>query len=155
MSIFSLKDKLAVVTGGATGIGFFISYYLAKHQANVVLVARREDKLQESVAKINGEFEGKARYVVADLGSESGITACSDRIKKEIGTPDIIFNCAGVNLRQPAEDISFDSWNTTIDINLKAPFFFTKAFSDEMKQKANICKVVNIASLQSYRAFPQ
>ena len=75
-----------------------------------------------------------------------------ERISEPFGSPDILVNAAGVNLRQPVDEISSASWDQTLNINLKTPFFLARALVPGMKARG-WGRVINIASLQSERAF--
>ena len=149
--LFSLQNKLAIVTGGGSGIGFSMAQYLAKAGARVVIIGRDESKLQKSQKELtnNGVDIGIYR---ADVSREEEIKKCAKDISSQFGDVDIIVNAAGVNLRQNPEDITFESWDQTLDINLKTPFFLTREFLPNMIKKKR-GKVINIASLQSVRAF--
>ena len=78
----------------------------------------------------------------------------AQRISADLGAPDILVNAAGVNLREPAEAVTPDSWRTTLELNLSTPFFLAQALVPAMREKA-WGRIINIASLQSARAFPK
>jgi len=155
--IFSLDNKVAVVSGGGSGIGFAISTYLALGGAKVIIVSRNEDKLIKAQKMIEEDiFKHKAlgsiHFMSANLEKEDAIVKTASSIINKYGNVDIVVNAAGINLRQKAEDISFETWNKTIDINLKSAFFFSREFTKDMKANS-WGKIINIASLQSVRAF--
>jgi len=145
--LFDLSGKVAVVTGGSSGIGLALGKALASAGAKVVLLARRENQLQEAVTEINN-----AAYVVADLAQRETIPDIATQVTNHFGSPSILVNCAGVNLREPYQDISLDSWDQTINLNLSVPFFLAREFLPAM-QMQSWGKIINIASLQSNRAF--
>lgn len=151
---FSLAQKCFVVTGASSGIGRAMASHLAAAGAAVVLVARRESELQQAVADID-PTSSKAAYVVADLGQRESIADIAAQCKRKspTGRIDGIVNAAGVNLRQPVEEVSIESWDITLNLNLSAPFFFSREFIPEMKEQG-FGRIINIASLQSTRAFP-
>ena len=150
--LFDLSGKIAVVTGGSSGIGLAIGKALASASAKVVLLARRENQLQEAVAEISNAGDSAA-YVTADLLKRESIPDIATQVTNIFGAPSIVVNCAGVNLREPYQDISLDSWDQTINLNLAAPFFLAREFLPVM-QAQSWGKIINIASLQSSRAFP-
>ena len=141
-----------MVTGASSGIGLAICKILANVGANVVMLARREELLA-SEAKAIGDQGGSARWVKADLLDRNQVEECGDRIYECFGAPDIVVNAAGINLRQAADEVSWDSWDETILLNLSVPFFFARQFVNHM-EKTGRGKIVNVASLQSFRAFP-
>jgi len=150
---FSLAGKNVVVTGASSGIGRAMAGFLAAADARVVLVARRENELSEAAAEINGAG-GEAAYVVADLGQREQLPEVAAHCKSMIKAGHIgcVVNAAGLNLREPPEAITIDSWDATLNLNLATPFFFTREFVDDMREHS-YGRVINIASMQSTRAF--
>jgi len=151
MTGFSLAGKVALVTGGTSGIGQRQGFALAQAGAAVVLLGRRESQLNEAVASIEATG-GKAAALPADLGDRSILADVAERAALPFGSIDILINAAGVNFRQPAEDITLESWDQTLNLNLAVPFFLARCLVPAM-QKAGWGRVINIASLQSSRAF--
>jgi len=151
MTGFSLAGKVALVTGGTSGIGQRQGFALAQAGAAVVLLGRRESQLNEAVASIEATG-GKAAALPADLGDRSILADVAERAALPFGSIDILINAAGVNFRQPAEDITLESWDQTLNLNLAVPFFLARCLVPPM-QKAGWGRVINIASLQSSRAF--
>lgn len=152
MADFSLTEKVALVTGATSGIGRRQALALAGAGAAVVLVGRREEKLRETVAEIEASG-GNAAALPADLGDRDLLPKLAGRAAAAFGRIDILINAAGVNYRQPVEEITFDSWDKTLNLNLAVPFFLARELVPAMKEKG-WGRVVNIASLQSSRAFP-
>ena len=150
-NLFDVEGRIAVVTGASSGIGLAVSKILSACGAKVVMIARREQTLETEVRTIT-EQGGHAKSVAADLLDRKQLESCFLPVCDCFGHPDIVVNAAGVNLRQPAEQIDWEGWDDTINLNLSAPFFFSRFFVDNMKaQKWG--KIINIASLQSVRAF--
>lgn len=148
---FDLSGSVALVTGGGAGIGRRIGWALAQAGASVVLAARRREKLDEAVAEII-DSGGKASALPADLSEVEALDAVAKASAEPFGAPDIVVNAAGVNLREPWEAITPDSWNSTMAINLAAPFFLSRALVPAMMKKGR-GRIINLASLQSVRAF--
>lgn len=151
--LFDLSGEVALCTGGASGIGKQMAIALSDAGANVVLVGRKEKALKEVADSISTNGKGKAAYVAADLLDRANLENVVEQTKEHFGSPTILTNAAGVNLRQPADDITIESWDETININLSVPFFLAKACLKGMLEKGR-GKIINIASLQSFRAFP-
>ena len=148
LNLFSLQNRRALVTGGNSGIGFAIAEALAAAGAHVVVVGRNPDKVAQSVATIQ-QAGGSCDGISADLiHPDFDLT----NFANQVGPIDIIVNAAGVNLREPTEAITSESWDTTLNINLKIPFFLSRAFVPHMQQQ-KWGRVINIASLQTSRAF--
>lgn len=150
--LFDLSGKIAVVTGGNSGIGLAIAKALASAGAKVVLLSRRENQLQEAAAEIS-KLGGTATHIAADLSKRESIPDIVKQVASQFGDPSILVNCAGVNLREPYQEISLDSWDQTINLNLAIPFFLARELLPAM-QVQQWGKIINIASLQSTRAFP-
>ena len=149
---FDLTGSVALVTGGGSGIGRRIAIALAGAGASVVVTARRLEKLEQTKARIEAEA-GKAACLPADLEDIDGLDAVAAKAAKPFGAPDILVNAAGVNFREAAADVTPESWNRTLAINLTTPFFLARVLVPAMKDRG--CgRIVNIASLQSVRAFP-
>ena len=151
--LFSLEGKIALVTGGGSGIGQAIAIALAGAGASVLVVGRRKNCLDETVNKIEKLSAGACLSEEFDLFNREEIPRLLNKVKNDLGHPDILVNAAGVNYRQACDEITSESWDQTIALNLSAPFFLSRAFSKGMKAK-NWGKIINIASLQSLRAFP-
>jgi len=153
MTTPSVEDKTALVTGASSGIGRQQATALAAAGARVVLLGRRLDALQDT-AKTIGDAGGEAHCVVADLAVLADIEHIVTEVKKVAGTPiDILCNTAGVNHRQAPTDITLESWQHTLDLNLSAPFFLARALIEDMRQR-QWGRIINVASLQTQRAFP-
>ena len=149
---FTLAGKVALVTGATSGIGRRQALALAAAGADVVLTGRREAQLQEAKSEIEASG-GAAASVQVDLGDRRLLAHLAERAAAPFGAIDILINAAGVNFRQPVDEISFDSWDATLNLNLAVPFFLARALVPAMQEKG-WGRILNIASLQSSRAFP-
>jgi len=149
--LFSLRGKVALVTGATSGIGRRQALTLAKAGAAVVLLGRRSAQLQALQAEIN-THSGQAAILPADLNQRDQLAEIAQQAANAFGPIDILINAAGINLRQAAEDISLESWDATINLNLAVPFFLARECIPAMIAKG-WGRVINIASLQSSRAF--
>ena len=149
---FDLAGSVALVTGGGSGIGQRIAIALAGAGASVVVAARRLEKLEETRAAIEAAG-GRAASLPVDLEDIGGLEDVAVEAARPFGAPDILVNAAGVNFRQPAADVTPESWNRTLAINLTSPFFLSRALVPGMKDRGR-GRIVNIASLQTVRAFP-
>lgn len=148
---FSLQERIALVTGATSGIGQRQAWALAQAGAAVVLLGRRESRLRAAVEEIRGAG-GEAASLAADLGDSAEIGEIAARAAEPFGPVDILINAAGVNLRQTPTEITWESWQQTLSLNLAVPFFLARELVSGMKSKG-WGRVINIASLQSSRAF--
>lgn len=151
--LFSLDGRVAVVTGGSSGIGRGITDALARAGARVVVVARREAELTRTVAELTAEG-CRAAWVSADLGSTEGVRTAGDKAVAAFGEPDILVNCAGINLRPPMGELDEDVWDTTMTVNLKAPYLLGRRFGPGMAERG-YGRIIHITSQQAHRAFVQ
>lgn len=149
--LFKLDGKTALVTGGNSGIGKAMATALGLAGARVILVARRENVLQQAVADLQAQGIS-ADYLAADLAAPEKALNAGKTAQERFGAIDILINAAGVNLRQPFMDITPDSWMRQITLHLSVPFFLTQSLAPGMAQR-KWGRIINIASLQSYRAF--
>jgi gluconate 5-dehydrogenase len=149
--LFDLSGRVALVTGGNSGIGRAIAQALAGAGAKVVLVARRQVELDRTVAEF-ARAGHAAAALACDLADRAALLACADRAPSAFGAPDILVNAAGVNIRKPFPDLTESDWDATIALNLSAPFFLSQRLAPAMRDRG-WGRIVNIASLQSVRAF--
>jgi len=145
---FSVAGRIACVTGASSGLGATIAQALAEGGARVVGVARRADAIAAWAAT-----GGEVTPVSGDLADLDAIPDIARRIAEPYGAPEILVNAAGINTREPADEVTRDGWQTTIDLNLSSPFFLAQALVPAMKGKG-WGRIVNLASLQTERAFP-
>jgi len=150
LSDFSLENKVALITGGTSGLGKMMALALAKAGA-FVWIASSRDNADETLQEIKQQgFNGS--FVQVDVTSSDALEKIVSQILKESNSIDILVNAAGINLRTSAEELTLNEWQKTIDINLTAPFYLSQLVADTMK-KNNWGRIINIASLQSLRAF--
>ncbi len=149
--MLDLNGKTALVTGATSGIGKQQAIALSVAGANIVAVGRRADRLKETCDEVSATG-GKAVSIQADLTLDASIDELAKNAASHFGDIDILCNTAGVNLRQAVEDISIETWQQTIDLNLAIPFFLARALVPGMRAK-KWGRIINVASLQSTRAF--
>ncbi len=149
--LFGLQGKTALITGGSSGIGEGIALALGLAGAEIAIAARRDLPLAEAVARLTKQGI-KASSFVADLSALEQSAELTKQVLSQLGKVDILVNAAGINLRQPFEAITPQSWQEQLNVQLAAPFFMTQALAPQMKGR-HWGRVINIASLQSYRAF--
>lgn len=147
--IFSVKGRVACVTGASSGLGRRAASVLAQAGAKVVGVARRKEALEQWC----WETPGDTAFVAGDVGDRDGLGALVDQITTPFGAPDIVVHSAGLNTRETAGAVTPEGWDATIAINLTAPFFLSQKLVPDMRAKG-WGRIVNFASLQSFRAFP-
>ncbi len=149
--LFSLAGRVAFVTGASSGIGRALAATLAEGGAAVCLLARREDALATLAGEIIASG-GRAAPVPCDLADRAAIPAITERASASFGPPDILVNAAGINPRRPIDAVTSRDWDATLEINLSVPFFLAQRLAPSMCTRG-WGRIINIASLQSVRAF--
>lgn len=147
--LFSVEGRVACVTGASSGLGRRAATALAGAGAAVVGVARRLEVLEEWRA----EADDRGAAVQGDVANRDELADLTARIAKPFGPPDILIHAAGLNPRQAADDVTPEGWDATLSVNLTAPFFLSQHLVPAMQEKG-WGRIVNFASLQSFRAFP-
>ncbi len=148
-TLFDLSGRVACVTGASSGLGRRAADILLAAGARVVGVARRAAALDDWQRGAGAN----AAHIVADLADRSVLAETAKAAALPFGPPDIIVHAAGINTRQAADDVTAEGWDTTLALNLSAPFFLSQALVPAMRAK-RWGRIVNFASLQTSRAFP-
>jgi len=149
--LFSLAGRVAVVTGGSSGIGKDMASALARADAQVVLVARDAVRLEESAVGLRAEGCTVA-WISADLGAREALDETASSVASVFGEPDILVNCAGINLRPPLAELTLADWDLTMAVNLTAPFLLGQRFGPSMATRG-WGRIINVTSQQAQRAF--
>ncbi len=149
---FSVKGKVALVTGSSGGLGFTLARGLAVAGAKVILNGRDPDKLQQAHTRLSDE--GFGIYSSAfDVTDSDEVGVALTKIFRDRGSVDILVNNAGINIRGNLEDFEEEKWRMMIDSNLTGPYIVTKAVVKRMiKQSSG--KIINICSMQSELGRP-
>jgi NAD(P)-dependent dehydrogenase (short-subunit alcohol dehydrogenase family) len=131
-TLFSLAGKCALITGGGSGIGQAIAHGLSDAGAQIIVAGRRQEVLEESLGDRNGAV------VPVDLMDRDAPQALLEQCKRFGLEPDVIVNAAGINLRKPADEVTQQYWDTTLQLNLTAPFFLAQTFVPLMRKKIGV-----------------
>lgn len=142
---FSLKGKVAIVTGSNTGLGQGICRAYAEAGAKVVGVSRRPST---ETAELIGE---NFCNVIADLSSVEVIPEVIKKTLEKFGRIDILVNNAGIIKRQDSLEFSEEDWDSVLNVNLKTVFFLTQAVAKQFVKQGTGGKVINVASMLSYQ----
>ena len=143
--MFNLKGRVAVITGASSGLGRQMAQAFAKQGADIAIVARRIERLEELKKELEKE-NIKVLPVKCDVTNTEEINNAANQIEKEFGKVDILVNCAGSSKDKGVLDMTDDEWSFTIDTDLTSVFKMTRAFTNIMK-KNNYGRVINIASM--------
>lgn len=146
-----LQNKVALITGGGTGIGAGIAHMFAREGAQVVVCGRREDPLKKVVDEID-RSGGEAIYCVADISSQEQIREMIETVTMKFGSIDILVNNAGVFIPDDVTSTSEQEWDRVMDIDAKGVYLMSKAVLPDMIKKGT-GKIVNIASIAGLIGF--
>jgi NAD(P)-dependent dehydrogenase (short-subunit alcohol dehydrogenase family) len=151
----SSADKVALVTGGGTGIGKSAALALAKNGYAVVITGRRKEPLDKTAAEIE-KLGVKALAVVADVGKPGDVDVLFAKTKDTFGRLDVLFNNAGMGAPSvPIEDLPFEKWQQVVDVNLTGVFLCTQAAFRIMKdQDPRGGRIINNGSISAYAPRP-
>jgi NAD(P)-dependent dehydrogenase (short-subunit alcohol dehydrogenase family) len=147
----SLTNKVAVITGGTTGIGRAISLAMAEAGADVVPASRRQELVDEVAQEVESRGRRTAR-VTCDVTDVRSLEAARERVLADLGRVDVLVNCAGTTKRVPALEMSDGDWSAVLDTNLTGTFNACRVFGRAMVERG-WGRIVNIASLSSFVAL--
>ena len=151
MSLFDLSGRVAVVTGGTTGLGHGIALGLADAGADVVATSRR----LEQVGVVASEIEARGRRsmrITSDVTDRASMRKLHDAVLKEFGKVDILVNAAGITHKSPTLEESEAEWSRVIETNLTGTLRACQIFGKTMV-KAGYGRIINIASLTTFVGF--
>lgn len=146
-----MKDKIVLITGGASGIGEAAAKQFAGLGARVVLLDRDEKNLKRVSDEIQGQG-GKAHYFLVDIGDYRSVVRVCEQIKKEVGVPDVIINGAGGGKWRFVEETEYEEIVEMTHSCFLGAFFLTKAFMPEMLAR-NSGHIVNVSSMAAQTPF--
>lgn len=153
LPMFDLTGKVAVVTGGYTGIGRSIADGLAEAGANIAICARQFDRCQLACSEIES-LGVEALPVKCDVSNKEDVEAMIETTVRKFGKIDILVNNAGITGSAKAvTEMGDEEWNETLDINLRGIFLCSRAAAREMI-KQNSGKIINVTSVASFRPVP-
>ena len=153
MNLFDLSGRVAVVTGGTTGLGHAIALGLADAGADVVASSRR----REQVDRVAGEIEQRGRRtarLTSDVQDRASVQALHDGALNEFGKIDILVNAAGVTHKSPTLEETEQEWSRVIETNLTGTLRACQIFGKTMVN-AGYGRIINIASLTTFLGFFQ
>ncbi len=144
--MFDLKGQGAVVTGASSGLGRQMAEAFAKQGANLAILARRVERLEELKVKLEKEYKVKVLPVKVDVTKSDEIEAAAKKVVKEFKTVDILLNCAGSSKDKGVLEMEDEEWDFTIATDLTSVFKVTRAFG-KMMAEAGYGRIINIASM--------
>lgn len=144
--MFNLSNKVAVVTGASSGLGVQMATAFAKQGANLVILARRLERLEDFAKKLEADYKVKVLPLKCDVTSTADIDAAAAAAEKEFGRVDILLNCAGSSKDKGVVEMTDEEWDFTIATDETSVFKMTRAFAKIM-QKNGYGRIINVASM--------
>ena len=152
-SLFSLEGKVAVVTGGTSGIGRALSLGLADAGADVIATARRKEQVDKTADEIEARGR-KSLRMASDVSDRSTLEALLAAVLERFGKVDILVNCAGIIKRAPTLDFAEAEWTNILNTNLTGTLRACQVFGRHMLERG-YGRIVNISSLNSFVALSE
>ncbi|SFE96832.1 SDR family oxidoreductase [Alteribacillus iranensis] len=149
----NVQGKTAIITGASSGIGEATAFALANEGANVVLGARRADRLEALQKKIKEETKGEAIVVATDVTVREDVEKLAATAKERFGSIDLLINNAGVMLLSYLKNDHIDEWMQMVDVNVKGVLHGIHAILPGMIEQ-NSGHIINISSVAGHEVFP-
>lgn len=150
--LFSVKDKKVVITGGSSGLGLQLVKLFAERGAQVASLST--SYTQPVFDEVNAlACAHRVNFVSANLAEESGVEQAFAHLDRTLGTPDILFNNAGISQRKRFLDVKRVDWDSVMDINLRAMFFVAQAAASRMVRDEVRGSIINMSSILSGKAM--
>ncbi|MBL41233.1 MAG: 3-oxoacyl-ACP reductase [Rhodospirillaceae bacterium] len=149
-NLFSVKGKIALVTGGSRGIGRMIAEGLTLNGVKVFIVSRKKEDCISAAKDIANKSEGECYPIIADLSKLEEIEFVVNKFLSKESHLDFLINNAGASWGSPVEEFTEFGWNKVMDLNLKSMFFITQKFIPILKINASNnepSRVINIGSI--------
>jgi|LakMenE18May11ns_1017448.scaffolds.fasta_scaffold9724349_1 NAD(P)-dependent dehydrogenase (short-subunit alcohol dehydrogenase family) len=145
LSSLRLDGHLAVITGGSRGLGWAMACGLASAGADVLLVSRNKDQLAEKAKQLADRYGTRAWGHGADVSDPECVAGLKDFCLSQIGSPSIVINNAGINIRGAIDELSFAQFKQVLSTNVDSAWLVTRAFIEEMKRR-RYGRIIHIAS---------
>ena len=143
-----LEGQVAVITGGARGLGLSMARALAKWRAKIALLDVLAD-VEDSAGTVQREFEVECLGVVADVTDDRSVAAAFAEVGRTLGSPSILINAAGITVWEDSIDVSKESWQRVIDINLTGTFLCCQALARACTAANKGGVIVNVSSMSA------
>ncbi len=146
---FSLEGKVAIVTGGTSGIGRTVVDHFASAGASVAILSRHSDACIAVAEHISVDYGVQAIGVGCDVSDEATVDAAVDTVCRQLDTPDILFNNAGFNINGGALDLNFSDWQRMMAVNVNGVFLMARAVARKLVEADKPGSIINTASISA------
>ena len=157
-NLYSMKDKICVITGGSRGLGSYIAQgFLEAGAKRVYITARSEEKLTAKASELSKLSDGECVGITGDLSTLFGVNELVSLIKKKESNLDVLVNNAGIGLGSPIKTMTSEDWDRTMNLNAKSPVFLTQALVGLLKSKSSLhepSRVIFISSVAASIVVP-
>lgn len=150
--MFKLDGKVAIVTGGAGGIGEALAMGLGMHGATVIVSSRNQAAIDKVAAAITEASGNEALAIACDVTSEESMAALAGQVKEKYGRIDILVNAMGMNIKHPALEYPVEDWDKLFDVNVKGTMIACKAVGKVMEAQGGGA-VINLSSVRGIRGY--
>jgi gluconate 5-dehydrogenase len=143
---FSLKSRVALVTGGSKGLGLAMARGLAEAGADLFICSRHENELRSAAQQIGDGLAARVEWVVTDLADRKNVRNLAEAALDRFGHVDILINNAGTNCPQPIDEIRDEDWDRLMELNLNSVMALTRALVPQMKER-RWGRIIHISSI--------
>jgi NAD(P)-dependent dehydrogenase (short-subunit alcohol dehydrogenase family) len=152
--LFDLGGRVAIVTGGGSGIGRQMAQALGELGADLVLCARKAERCEQAAAELREELGVRALGLRCNVADQGEVDAVVARTREELGRVDILVNNAGTVWGAPPEDMPLEGWQKVVDVNLTGAFLCSQAVGRVLIEQGDGGRIVNIASVAGLGGAP-
>ncbi len=149
--LFRLDDKVAVIVGGAGGIGEALGHGFAEYGAKVAIADMNAERAEQVAQDIQSRFKSEAVAFQVDVTDEESVTRLAEQVMARFGTVDILMNSQGANIKKAATEFPVSDWDLMFDINVKGVMLSCREFGKVMIEKKK-GKIISMSSLRGARA---
>jgi len=150
--IFRLDGKVAIVTGGAGGIGYKLALGLSRYGAKVVVASRNQEAICKAATDIHAETGNETLAIPVDVTDEQSMKQLVDSVVSKLGTIDILVNAMGLNLKREALQFPMEDWQKLFNANVNGTMIACKYVGQVFKEKGQ-GKIINLSSVRGIRGY--
>ena len=148
--MFSLKNHVAIVTGGSRGIGRTGADFIAAAGADIAIIGTRQDTAQAAADEIAAKYNVRTTGIACRVENRDQVFKMVDQVEEVLGTPDLLFNNAGICVGGDSENISEEEWRINIDVNLNGAFYVMQAFAKKLLALGRPGSIVCTTSMNAH-----
>jgi NAD(P)-dependent dehydrogenase (short-subunit alcohol dehydrogenase family) len=153
LDTFRLDGRIALVAGGARGLGRTIATALAEAGADVAIASRTTEPLEATATELAAATGHRVKAFTADVTKSDDVTRLAQEVAAALGPVDILVNSAGNNIRKPVKELTDADWESVVDTNLKGPFLCSRAIGPIMAERG-WGRIINLGSILSAIGLP-